>query len=519
MNRAGKRNASRKRLWAILITAGLFLILTVLYFAVLKPLLITPATETDPPELLPGEVLGSNNRILLFEQVERADILRLEVHNEKGSYAFYRGKDNEFYIEGMEGAPYNLELFSSLVVSAGYTLSMTRLEDAAKTEDGAIDLAVYGLSENDPYAWYQLTKMNGTKHTVKIGNAIPTGAGYYCQYEGREAVYILDSTLASTLLADVRTFITPTLGYPVTTADYTKVDDIWILKNGELFLWIDALSQEEIDDPDKLMDYVFKHPAGYSPNLSTYSTLLEKMSNFAGSETAACGSDMDDLDETMLKERFGIDLENPYFLLHYDCGGIESIIIFSAPDEDGMMYAYSSVFHLVAKISEADASFTRWPLLQFVDPPLFSQNINKVSRIEIKGKIDNDDETLDVDAYFTLEGEGETIVIKQNGEARAYDADSVKNFRQLYKVILGLRLQDESDRTDKDAMTEMASMHIVMDDGSELDYRFYIYSTRRCFYTVNGNGEFYLLRDSVEKLLRDTDRMVRGVPIDSDAKN
>jgi hypothetical protein len=31
-------------------------------------------------------------------------------------------------------------------------------------------------------------------------------------------------------------------------------------------------------------------------------------------------------------------------------------------------------------------------------------------------------------------------------------------------------------------------------------------------------GEFYVLRDNVEKLLRDTDRMVNGLPIDSDAK-
>ncbi len=519
MSRAGKLNASRKRILTAAIAGGLFVILTILYFAVIKPLLITPATEDPPPELLPGEVLGANNRILLFEQVERADVLRLEVHNQNGSYTFYRGKDNEFYIEGMEGAPYNLELFSSLVVSSGYTLSMARLEDATRTEDGAIDLSVYGLSEDDPYAWYQLTKMNGTKHTVKIGSAIPTGAGYYCQYEGREAVYILDSTLASTLLANVRSFITPTLGYPVSTANYTKVDDFWIMKDGELFLWIDALSEGEFDDPDKLMDYVFKHPEGYSPNLSAYSAILEKLSNFAGSETVACGDELDDLDKEMMKSRYGIDFDAPYFLLHYACDGIESVVIFSEPDEDGGMYAYGSIFNLVAKISEADASFTRWPLLQFVDPPLFSKNINKVSRIEIKGSIDDDDEKLDVDAYFTLEGEGETIVIKQNGEARAYDADSVKNFRQLYKVILGLRLQDESDRTDKEAMTEMARLHIVMDDGSELDYRFYIYSTRRCFYTVNGNGEFYLLRDSVEKMLRDTDRMVRGVPIDSDAKN
>lgn len=85
--------------------------------------------------------------------------------------------------------------------------------------------------------------------------------------------------------------------------------------------------------------------------------------------------------------------------------------------------------------------------------------------------------------------------------------------------MLGIRLQDYSDTTDTDAMTPLAEMIIELDSGETLEYKFYTYSTRRCFYTINGKGEFYVLRDNVEKLLRDTDRMINGLPINSDDKN
>ena len=229
-----KATLSRKRTVTLIVIAALVVILIPVYFAVIKPMLNEPATEEEPPELLPGEVLGLNNRILMFEQVERADIRRIEVHNAEGGFTFYRESGDTFYIEGMKTAPFSAELFSSFVVSTGYTLSMKRLEFDEMNED----LSVYGLADDDPYAWYTLTKVDGTTHTVRVGNAIPTGAGYYCMYEGRRAVYILDSSIGSTVKCSVLTYITPMLAYPIASSSYLKTDNIWIMKNCEMFVWI-----------------------------------------------------------------------------------------------------------------------------------------------------------------------------------------------------------------------------------------------------------------------------------------
>lgn len=55
--------------------------------------------------------------------------------------------------------------------------------------------------------------------------------------------------------------------------------------------------------------------------------------------------------------------------------------------------------------------------------------------------------------------------------------------------------------------------------GSETEIAFYPYSTRRCLVTINGEGEFYVLIDRVEKLISDTQKLMTGVEIESFAKS
>ncbi|MDD4774475.1 MAG: hypothetical protein PHZ09_12870, partial [Eubacteriales bacterium] len=73
----------KKRKKLIIIFAVTAVLLTCAYFFVVSPLVAKwMAVQEEIPELLPGEVLGSNNRILMFEHVEKAAIQEIEVHNE-----------------------------------------------------------------------------------------------------------------------------------------------------------------------------------------------------------------------------------------------------------------------------------------------------------------------------------------------------------------------------------------------------------------------------------------------------
>jgi len=260
-------------------------VLIVAYFAIVMPIMNSMATEDEEvPELLEGEVLGTSNRILMYEHVEKSDMDSILVHNENGEYEFYRGDDDELYIRGNEGAPYSLTALSSLVVSAGYTLSMERVSMDAD------NLSEYGLADSDKPSYYIVTKTDGTEHKVYIGDMIPTGAGYYARYEGRNAVYILDASLAATLLSDITMLITPILSYPVSTTDYYTTEDFYIARNGELFVWIDYLSEEEKAETASTAIYQMKHPTSYETSSTNYDTILQSFADFQGLYTCEIGN-------------------------------------------------------------------------------------------------------------------------------------------------------------------------------------------------------------------------------------
>jgi hypothetical protein len=55
--------------------------------------------------------------------------------------------------------------------------------------------------------------------------------------------------------------------------------------------------------------------------------------------------------------------------------------------------------------------------------------------------------------------------------------------------------------------------------GNVTEFKFYPYSTRRAYYTVNGEGEFYVLRDRVTKIITDAAKVVSGELVDPDANS
>jgi len=126
------------------------------YFFVVVPIVnYVEEVTAETVELLEGEVLGTNDRILMFDQLERSEIQELEVHNEHGTFGFYYDeKDESFYVTGYPEAPYDKEKISSLFVSSGYTLSMKRVTTECE------DWSEYGLADSDKPAWYTINSFS-----------------------------------------------------------------------------------------------------------------------------------------------------------------------------------------------------------------------------------------------------------------------------------------------------------------------------------------------------------------------
>ncbi len=545
--KAGKSSdLSKKKRW-IPILAVCAVVGLVLYYAVLKPMLQTAAdaaavpdintwlneqvesgmmTEQERTNLMNQgkcEVLGSQNRILMFNHVEKANIQSVEVHNPHGTYTFYRDSSDNFAILGAETTSYSKEMLSSLVVSSGYTLSMTRVSENCDT------MSEYGLAPEDQPSYYTLTTTSGVTHTVYIGDPIPTGAGYYCSYEDRPAVYVLDSSLASTLLADVRDLMTAVLAYSISSNNYYTITNFEMTKHGERFLEVDYLTDAERIQNASNSIWRMQYPeGGYTPSSTTYDGMLQTFSSFIGNRVLEYNvlrteNAEDDVTEEQvaLLQQYG--LAQPETTVSFDYTDPEQGytvnigLWFSALHENGTYYVYSWLTDIISEINAASYPWLSYDIIDFIDRPVFQMNINNVGKVEISGGAASaGDIDGTVDADFRLNGEGQALIVNENNTGKTLDT---QNFRQLYKTMLSIEIDGYTEDDTTDAEKLYATMKITTNAGVETEYKFYAYSTRRCFMTINGEGEFYVLRDQVRKMLSDAQKVIDGVAVNSDARS
>jgi len=478
----------------ILIGAVAAIVLLCAYLFVFRPMLEKMnATVSEPPVLLEGEVLGMNNSIMMFEQVVRENIKELTVHNQNGEYAFYYNKDHDtFYIRGNDNAPYSKDQFSALVVAAGYPSVASRLIDHCD------NMAEYGLDDASNPSWYQLDTRDGKSYKVYLGKAVPTGAGCYARFEGRDSVYIVDASSSSTLLAPIEAMITAILAMPASQSDYHTVKDFLIARDGKPFVEITTNTQKQMSEDgeyEEYLGYEMIYPTNYNVSVNTYDMLLQTFIEFYGTSVCELGNANEIFDDATL-EKYG--LKNPAYEVYYEYKGVQNSIQFSKKNADGTYFAYSLMFNTICVVEAEKVLFLEYDLIEFIDKPLVQVNINDMARVTL--------ESPAVTGDFRINGTGTNIVVTL-ADGRAIDTAS---FRQFYMALLTLQMVTYADTTDTAGLECIAKITIETDSGETTTFGFYPYATRRCLYTVNGVGEFYCLRGTVDTLVEYTEKLLNG---------
>lgn len=496
------RVGSLKKQRRLVLIIALFVVAAICaYFFVVLPIVNFVETKTEETvELLDGEVLGTNNRIMIFEHTERKNIKSIDIHNEFDEFGFYYDEEDEtFYVTDHKAAPYSKELFSSLVVSVGHTLTTERV-----TTD-CDNLSEYGLADEQSPAWYTLTTRDGDEHTLYIGDPTPSGTGYYVRYKGRDAVYVLGSDIAKTVLLPLENMITPMLTLPMNTNDYFTIQNFAVMQGDGVTVMITFLDEEAKKEVASTSAYHMIYPSNYAVNTTSYSTVLEVLKSFSGSATLAYAPTEEEMSQYGLLE--------PAYTIYYNYQGIEQFVVFSEKNESGNYYAYSALFDLVSEVSGDNVSWIEWDLIKWVDTPIFMMNINDVATITVES--DTATRTYD------LEGEAKELVVT---ERETGFKPEVQNFRQFYKSLLSIYLQGyvSGDLTadEVSALTEdepYLTLTIETRSGKLTEFKFYPYSTRRAYYTIGDSGEFYVLRDMATKIISDSEKVMTNTEIDSEA--
>ncbi|MBR6514672.1 MAG: DUF4340 domain-containing protein [Clostridia bacterium] len=462
--------------------------------------------EKVVPELLPGESYSdSYSKIMIFPAIEQSDISEVNIHNEHGDFGFCQKSDGTFNIIGYEGTDYSYMAFTMLMSSVRLPMALDRV-----TQDVS-NLDKYGLDPLTDPAYYTITNKNGDSYKMIIGDMLPTGGGYYAMLEGRDAVYALDTT-TNYILMPKESFVAPWLVISTTDDDYYQIERFSLVKGGERFIDIEFMDEQERIKTASTSYYKMLFPGDYVPSTSNYDHIMKKfvgntddngLPEFKGSKVLAFGSVKDAMEPEEL-EPYGLD--EPAYELYFRYKGVDNYVLISEQNEDGSYNVYSVMFNIVAQVSGDVLDFVSWDILDFVDKPMFQKNINDIDTVEIIG--------ADIHETFKITGTDDTLAVTPQSTHKTFDADQLVSFKKLYIKLLSLSLEDytESDSTDEWIMT----FKVTTRGGVETEYSFYAYSTRRCYFTVNGKGEFWVLRDRVEKILADTQLIMSGGTVTSE---
>ncbi|GHU37563.1 hypothetical protein FACS1894105_09910 [Clostridia bacterium] len=458
------------------------------------------------------ETLGTSDRIMIAPQVTRERVKNIVVKNNLGTYKLIHHLGNDvYYFEGSELTPINPETIAGLFTNTGYLLAMTRVA-AKDIDDGneiLADLTVFGLDEASDPTYFIVTDVNNTVYKIYIGNKIPTTGGYYVMFEDksglRPAIYILDTTMETDVLATSYSLMLPIVAEPIPQNEYIFIDNFKMWKGGEQFLEI--YNAPIPAGSEVLVNHQMTFPAPYTVS-DKYTEATSAFVNLTGIRVVDTFTPEEDetglTDEMLVK--YGFDQMS--CKVSFTHNNKEFLFYFSKLNEAGNYYVVSMDFMSIVEISPETVPFVSWDLLKFIEKPIFSQNINDVAEIAIKYPEGSGRENV----TFSLVGTGQTIEIRGNGKLL-----ETQNFRQYYKAILSINLFDYETWRPAESDTPMVTMTITMDSGYVYDYVFYFAATRRGFFNFNGSGEFYTQRERVLKLMTDTDLVLRNEPVDADS--
>lgn len=499
----------KKRLILISFMFVFFIAALIAYTQFVKPFVEYDSGEgTVMVETQDGETLGVQLRYQIFPQITREQLESIKVENTFGTFEFYRRSGEEFCLRGNEGTAINAEVFSELVVAAGYPLALL------KVAPDSAGYAEYGLDE--PICTWTVTATDGTSHTLRVGHKVHTGEGYYVCMDGRDAVYVLAKSIEKPLLSSVTEFVTPVVIAVGSQNDYYTIDKLSIFHGEEPFIAFGQMDKKNMMNPDAIAEMRVLYPAMYTSQDTEVWNLCMLMTGLSGDYTAAIDAD------DAVYEKYG--LLDPAYTISFVYKEKQYVVFISEKLEDGGYYATSNFNPTVISHVEGETfEFLENDLFKWISPYVFGHYITQIQNIT--SQYGDGEVSFDLEHFDNESGNGGLRLHCLSGRDFSSE-EELLNFRMFYRSLISVEMIDYTplSKAEREALTSDESNRMYYFTfttlaGKTTKIEFWPYTTRRCLVTLDGEGEFYVLIDRVEKLISDTEKLMTGVTIDSFAKN
>ena len=464
---------------------------------------VVAAVPTTGSETLEFSKYKGTFDVLLYPVLQRANIQSIEIVNEKDSFAFVRdAAGTSFEIKGHPGIAYDSNMFATLVVCTGYTATYMRLDSQKVKEYG---FGEYGLPENPAEAktYFVITDTAGNSHKVIVGDIIPSGAGYYACYEGRDEVYVMkdleeseyNSTFTKTIVESVvEDYVTPISVMTMTNSNYFDVSNF---KLNTVKPITDAmLSDPDFNANDMLTNVI---TFSYSPIEQRTGTFYSNLPYTGQGAYSGYHINSDRVDdclqnirymETIRTERLLSSEENEIgelifaaeygiaYCLEYthntaragadqDYKVTDSIyqqVWISPLTDDGTYFLYNAMFGMIIEVGRSQLEYLEWAPYAWIETDVFVGNIVYLDKIEmdiptgvlVNGEtvysmlfdVDNHDSLSEWDKSSDQAASIPTNLMKVWANGSPADLSQFKKFFQtlIYSSLSGMATCSEEDQ-------------------------------------------------------------------------
>lgn len=478
------------KLLIILLVAAIVLIGA--YFLVSNLLSSPTGQEQEQLYDADGDLLGTSGRPFVYPSLESEQISSITVKSKDGELTVYKDTVTDgFQIKGAEKYVYNSERISSLITACRYLLAIEKVENPEEP-------SYYGVTSELATAIVDVKAADGQSFRFYVGDKLVTDGAYYCKLSGKEHIYAVGTTIEDAL-HPLEYYINPLLSFPIAENEYYLIESFRLYHGKELFVeckrTVNPLEQEVAGDT---VFHEMIYPAQYNPSDTNYAQLLLLLSSFSAQETVKINCTQADLSE------FGFDA--PSYTVEFSYAGNDERVLFGNTFFEGeteYIYCYSARFDIIGKTAKANLPFLDWGLIDFVDKSLLAKSIDSIDKIQVVAN--------GVSETFVLSGSGKELSVLRQSNGKTVDT---QNFRQFYRVFLLTSLSDYGEMPqDRNILLKYA---VYFKDSSQMVFNFYEQTTTRCFYTVNGTGEFYVDKNDVDKIISDFGKLLSGESINAD---
>ncbi len=285
---------------------------------------------------------------------------------------------------------------------------------------------------------------------------------------------------------------------PQKAQSYVVFDEIRIYADGE-----DAQPSTAIGGQWKLTapkEYIGEGLNYTTLDMTNFNNFVQGMAQLEGERVVDCGFSDDGnaaILDTELLAKYGLDKPDKHFAFEYK--GIVTDLYVSKLNENGKYYMYSTfkgtlngtavnaTTDVIVEISAQTAPWLEWDMVEYLDHSLFSIFIVDVTKMEIAA----DGKTYEFDLF--VNSSDDLYDVKLDG--KSYDA---KSFKYLYQSILAINLQGEYTPAEDETAEEYFRVKIHTETNSP-EIVFYRVSSSKCYFTIDGQGSYYVLVEDVSE--------------------